>query len=165
MWRHQKIAVGQLPGVAGQRVEQVGQVGTDVRRRRQQTDILVQPCRLAVVVAGADMAVPPDDGALSAYHQAGLAVCLEADEAVDHMHARLLQGSRPPDVGLLIEARLDLYHCHHLLSGLGGGDQRPTIGESPEVRYSVCLIARTFGSEAASSMKRCTLVENESYGW
>ncbi len=40
-----------------------------------------------------------------------------------------------------------------------------TMGESPEVRYSVCLIANTFGSAAACSMKRCTLVENESYGW
>lgn len=40
-----------------------------------------------------------------------------------------------------------------------------TIGESPEVRYSVCLIASTLGSAAACSMNRCTLVENESYGW
>ena len=36
-----------------------------------------------------------------------------------------------------------------------------TIGESPEVRYSVCLIASTFGSAAACSMNRCTLVANE----
>ena len=40
-----------------------------------------------------------------------------------------------------------------------------TIGESPEVRYSVCLIASTFGSAAACSMKRWTLVANDSYGW
>ena len=40
-----------------------------------------------------------------------------------------------------------------------------TIGESPDVRYSVCLIASTCGSSAACSMKRCTLVANESYGW
>ena len=39
------------------------------------------------------------------------------------------------------------------------------MGESPEVRYSVCLIASTCGSAAACSMNRCTLVENESYGW
>ena len=37
-----------------------------------------------------------------------------------------------------------------------------TIGESPDVRYRVCLIASTFGSAAACSMKRCTVVENES---
>ena len=39
------------------------------------------------------------------------------------------------------------------------------IGESPEVRYSVCLIASTRGSAAACSMNRCTLVANDSYGW
>ena len=39
------------------------------------------------------------------------------------------------------------------------------IGESPEVRYSVCLIASTCGSSAACSMKRVTDVANESYGW
>ncbi|COX53600.1 Uncharacterised protein [Mycobacterium tuberculosis] len=33
------------------------------------------------------------------------------------------------------------------------------------MRYSVCLIASTLGSAAACSMNRCTLVENESYGW
>ncbi len=40
-----------------------------------------------------------------------------------------------------------------------------TIGESPLVRYSVCLIASTFGSAAACSRNAWTLVENESYGW
>src|SRR6185312_2177758 len=39
------------------------------------------------------------------------------------------------------------------------------IGESPEVRYNVSLIASTCGSAAACSMNRCTEVENESYGW
>ena len=37
-----------------------------------------------------------------------------------------------------------------------------TIGESPLVRYSVCLIARTRGSAAASSISRWTVVVNES---
>ena len=50
---------------------------------------------------------------------------LESDVPVDHVHARLLKFARPPDVGLLIEAGLDLDHRHHLLAGLGGGDQRP----------------------------------------
>ena len=40
-----------------------------------------------------------------------------------------------------------------------------TIGESPEVRYRVCLIARTWGSRAAWEMNAWTEVENESYGW
>ena len=39
------------------------------------------------------------------------------------------------------------------------------MGESPDVRYRVCLMASTWGSSAACSMNRCTLVANESYGW
>ena len=40
-----------------------------------------------------------------------------------------------------------------------------TIGDSPLVRYRVCLIASTRGSAAASSISRSTVVVNESYGW
>ena len=49
---------------------------------------------------------------------------LEADEAVDHVHARLLQCARPLDVGLFVEARLDLDERDDLLAGLGGVDER-----------------------------------------
>ncbi len=37
-----------------------------------------------------------------------------------------------------------------------------TIGLSPDVRYSVCLMASTSGSAAACSMKACTVLEKES---
>ncbi len=39
-----------------------------------------------------------------------------------------------------------------------------TSGESSLVRYTVCLIASTSGSDTACSTKRSTDVENESYG-
>ena len=39
-----------------------------------------------------------------------------------------------------------------------------TTGELPLTRYSVCLIASTFGS-AAASLSRRTTVSNDSYGW
>ena len=38
------------------------------------------------------------------------------------------------------------------------------MGLSPEVRYSVCLMASTSGSAAACSMNACTLVAKDSYG-
>ena len=57
---HQEIAVGHLARVAGERIEQVRQVGADFGGSRQQTDVLVEPRRLAVVVAGPDVAVAPD---------------------------------------------------------------------------------------------------------
>ena len=40
-----------------------------------------------------------------------------------------------------------------------------TIGESPLVRYRVCLMASTRGSAAAATTSRSTVAVNESYGW
>ena len=39
------------------------------------------------------------------------------------------------------------------------------IGESPDVRYRVCLIVRTSGSSAACDTNRSTEAVNDSYGW
>jgi len=77
-----------------------------------------------VVVAGADVGVAAQGVALLADHQRQLAVGLQPDQAVDHMAAGLLQLAGPLDVGLLVEARLDLDQDQHLLAGLGGVDQR-----------------------------------------
>ncbi len=49
---------------------------------------------------------------------------LEPHQPVDDVHAGLLQLARPADVGLLVEAGLDLHQRHDLLAGLGGVDQR-----------------------------------------
>ena len=91
---------------------------------REQADVLVQAGGLRVVVAGADVAVAPDRRALAAHHQARLAVRLEPDQAVHHVHAGLFQCAGPLDVGLLVEARLDLDQRDDLLARLGGVDQR-----------------------------------------
>ena len=45
------------------------------------------------------------------------------DQAVDDVAARLLELAGPADVGLLVEAGLDLDDHQHLLAGLGGVDQ------------------------------------------
>ena len=77
-----------------------------------------------VVVAGRQVDVALDAVALAPHHQRHLAVGLEADEAVDDVHARLLERARPLDVGRLVEARLELDDRGHLLAVLGGADQR-----------------------------------------
>ena len=87
-----------------------------------------------------------------------LAVGLQPDEAVDHVDAGVLQLLGPGDVGLLVEAGLQLDQRRHLLAPLGGADQAATIGLSPEVRYSVILMASTRGSSAAWSMNASTEV-------
>ena len=113
-----------LPAVPGERVEQIGQVGAHLRVGGQQPEVLVQPGGLRVVVAGADVRVPPDLVALLPHHERGLAVRLEPDEPVHHMAARLLQLAGPADVGHLVEARLDFHEHHHLLARLGRVDER-----------------------------------------
>ena len=120
----QQPAVGLAARVAGQPVEQVGEVGADLRVGGEQAEVLVQPGRLRVVVAGADVAVAAQGLALLADHQRQLAVGLQADQAVDDVAAGLLQLARPLDVGLLVEAGLDLDEDEDLLAGLGGVDQR-----------------------------------------
>jgi hypothetical protein len=53
-----------------------------------------------------------------------LAVRLQAHQAVDDVHTRLLELARPDDVGRLVEARLDLHQSEHLLAAFGGVDER-----------------------------------------
>jgi hypothetical protein len=72
--------------------------------------------------------------ALAAHHQRQLGVGLQLDEAVDHLHAGALEVARPADVGLLVEARLELDQRGHRLAGLGRLASARTIGESFEVR-------------------------------
>jgi hypothetical protein len=56
--RHHERAVVGLPRVAGEHVEQVGEVTADVRVGGEQPEVLVQAGGLVVVVAGADVRVP-----------------------------------------------------------------------------------------------------------
>ena len=60
---------------------------------------------------------------LVAHDHRQLAVRLEADQPVDDVAAGVLELAGPLDVGLLVEAGLDLDEHQHLLAGLGGVDQ------------------------------------------
>ena len=131
--RDQQRAVGRLARVAGERVEQVGEVGADHRVGGQHPDVLVQPGRLRVVVARADVAVPHDLAVLLAHHQCGLAVGLEADQAVDDVAAGPLQHPGPADVGDLVEPRLHLDQHHHLLAG-GAEGSEPARAEPDDLK-------------------------------
>ncbi|SKT58916.1 Uncharacterised protein [Mycobacteroides abscessus subsp. abscessus] len=48
---------------------------------------------------------------------------LEADQAVDHVYAGVFQRARPLDIGLFVEACLDLHQGDNLLPSLGGVDE------------------------------------------
>jgi hypothetical protein len=92
-------------------------------------------------------------------------VGLQPDQAVDDVHAGLLQRRAHSMLACLVEAGLQLDQRGHLLAPLGGPDERRTIGLSPEVRYSVILMASTFGSTRRLADELLDRVANESYGW
>ena len=113
-----------LDRVAGELVEQAGQVLADLVIRREQAEIFVDAARLGVVVAGADVAIVAQHAALVAHDERELAVGLEPDHPVDDVHSRFLELARPVDVRRLVEAGLDLNEREHRLACLGCGDER-----------------------------------------
>ncbi len=61
---------------------------------------------------------------LAPRHQQQLGVRLQADDAVDHLRTDRLETLGPVDVGLLVEARLQLHDRHHLLAAPRRLDQQ-----------------------------------------
>ena len=121
----EQVGVAAVLGVAGEVVEEVGDVCADRRVGREQPEVLVDARGLVVVVAGPDVHVAAEDGvAFGPHDERELAVRLETDQAVDDVAAGLLELAGPADVGLLVEARLDLDDDQHLLAGAGGVHQR-----------------------------------------
>src|SRR5207244_7843987 len=74
---------------------------------------------LRMVIAGAEMDVSAYTLFLTANDERHLAVCLQADETEDDVHAGLLQFTGPKDVPLLVEAGLQLNDRSHLFAGVG----------------------------------------------
>ncbi len=126
-----ELAVAGVAAVAGEEVEEVADVGAEIGVGREQTEVLVLPGRAGVVVAGADVAVAPDPVLLAPHHQRRLGVGLQAHEPVHDVHARLFEGSGPRDVGLLVEAGLELHHHRHLLARFDRLDERGRDGAVP----------------------------------
>ena len=108
----------------GQDVEQVRDVRAELRSAGQQAEVDVLPRRLGVVVAGPDVDVAAQPGALAPDDERRLGVRLEPDQPVHDVGAGALELARPDDVGLLVEARLDLDQDDDLLAALGGPDER-----------------------------------------
>ena len=114
--RDEEHAVADGAAVAGEVVEQLGELGTELGIGGEQPEVLVERGGLRVVVAGADVAVATDAVVLLTHDEEDLGVGLEADEAVHHVHARLFEHARPLDVRLLVEACLQLHERDDLLA-------------------------------------------------
>ena len=126
--RQQEVVEASRARVAGEQVEQLRQVLAEGLPAREEPEVLVHAPRPGIVVAGGEMTVAPDTVGLLPNHEAGLAVRLEAGEAVDDVRAHFLKSARPPDIRLLVEARLQLHEDRDLLAVLHGGAQRVSDG-------------------------------------
>ncbi len=94
----------------------------DVRRQRriarQQPDIGIEPRRLDVIVAGADVGVRAQAGALFPNHQRDLRVGLQRHVADGDVGAGPFELRGPVEVALLVKPRLQLDHAGDLLAAL-----------------------------------------------
>ncbi len=136
------------PAVAGEVVEQPGDVGTDVEVAREDAEVLVQPGRLGVVVAGADVAVAAQLVTVVAHHEDALGVRLQPDHAVHDVDAGALQLLGPVDVGRLVEAGLQLDEHGDLHAPLGGAHQAAddrAVATGPVQRHLDALHPRVVG--------------------
>ena len=98
-------------GIAGDVIEHAGNVAGDHRIGGEERQIGVNARRHRMIVAGADVHIRRQRGALAAHHQRKLGVGLELDEAVHDLHAGAFEVARPADIGLLVEARFELDHA------------------------------------------------------
>ena len=110
--------------VAGHIVEHAGDVAGDDGIGGEKRQIGINACRHRMIIAGADMHVRSQRTALAPNHQRQLRMRLELNEAVDDLHAGALEIARPADIGLFVEARLELDHRGDRFAGLGSLRQR-----------------------------------------
>ena len=122
--RYQEGSERGVGGIARELVEEAGEVFANGLARGEQAVVLIEASGLRVVVSGADVAVAAKRAALLANNERQFAVSLEPNNAVNNVNAGLLELASPGDVGLLVEASLDLNQRQDLLASLSRIDQR-----------------------------------------
>jgi hypothetical protein len=90
----------------------------------EQAIVGVEPRGLGVVIAGSQVAVPPQPLLLAPHDHHELRVGLESDDAIHHVCARLLELVRQLDIRFLVEARPQLDDDRHVLARLRRFSQR-----------------------------------------
>ncbi len=104
-------------GIAGDEIEQPRRIAAERRIAGEEGEVGIDLGGDRVIVAGAVMHVGAHLAGLAAHHHRDLGVGLEFDEAEHHLNAGALQIAGPLDVGLLVEAGLELHQRRHRLAG------------------------------------------------
>src|SRR5207244_3587404 len=105
-------------------VEQLRAVHSEIRLTGEESEIRVDAGRHRIVIAGTEMNVPADGIAFLTYDERDFGMRLESEHSINDVGSGLLQTSRPEDVVLFIESRLQFHKNGNLLPKLGGLDER-----------------------------------------
>ncbi len=119
--RHQQRPIVRVLSISCQKTENIVNRARNFRVGREQAEIGIDFGRGRVVIAGAEVRVAAGDAIRVAPHQQRkLAVRLQTHQPMEHLHARILQISRPTDVRRLIEARFQFHDRGDFLVRRGG---------------------------------------------
>ncbi len=102
-----------------------------------------------VIVARRQMDVTANPVPFPPHDHADLGMCLQANDAIDDMHACLFQFSRPGDVALFVEARLQFQEDSHLFAAFARFEQRIHDG-----RIAAHAVERLFDGEHVRIARR-----------
>ncbi len=117
------LELGRL-GIARDIVEDARQILADGAVGGEEGQVGIDLGSDRVIVAGPHVTIGDELAPLTPHDEAELGVRLELEKAVDHLDASAFEIARPFDVGLLVEAGLQLDHDRHRLAGLGRVFQR-----------------------------------------
>ncbi len=90
----------------------------------QQAHIRVQFGGGVIIIAGAQMHIPPNAVLLPAHHQCNLAVSFQSHQAVDYMASRLFQHLGPNNIIFLVKTGFQFHQHRDLLAVFRGLGQR-----------------------------------------
>ena len=76
-------------------------------------------CRV-MIVAGPEVHIANEFAFFAAYHESHLRVCLEANESINHVGARLLQAIGQRDISGFVKSRHEFNNDSHFFSGSCG---------------------------------------------
>src|SRR5262245_25653501 len=96
------------PRVPREQIEKLRQVLRESLTASEETNVAVNAGGAHVVIARGQMAVTANAIRFLANDQTYFAVSFVADQSVDDMGADFFQSACPGDIGLLVEARLQL---------------------------------------------------------
>ena len=103
--------------IAGDEVEDARHIAPDHRIGGEERQVRVDARGDRMVIAGAHMAIGDELAAFAPHDHRELGVRLQLDEAEHHLRAGALEVARPADIGLLVEASLQLDQRRHGLAG------------------------------------------------